>query len=586
MKLPDTIAIKGYKCFEDVIIPLGNKITCLVGKNNSGKTSVIEILKLLTNSFDYPSKEGFSDSKIDINLISKNMNFSINLRFNLENPQEMLSSLYKDILSHNVPNNTLAVKFFKEFQNPNMILDYEILYRKQSNSLFLNSITLNSNLIFQHGMYKQNTMYMPWNTNSHFPFVTSFSGERATLTFANSPLADLGKVLSNFIRGISFISVDRYVPTSVSDYNENNSNENLSETAKLLRVWSSSKKSKFNLIVKFLNGLDDSIGDLRFEPIRQTQVMKFAKDSDQESADISLENCGAGVKQLLGMATFILNDDSEKFIIIDEPQAFLHPHAEELFVELINQTKHKFLIATHSPVFINAALDGIVLLKKQNGKSTVVQNSKGQGIFKSIALELGTSAHQLVVGKGILFLEGETEVSILKKLISRDPDLKKLVHNYLIRPIPATGMIFGKGKTVTRDLLKDIQEATGLGTIIVVDKDKKIDDDLNGRVIFADFNEIEELFITSKDLLNIITLVSSEKEVFNEISQQSIEALTSGSDSASKKLNKIFNHFFKEEYDKVKHGSFIATKIYESNPEQMNPFIQKVRAAIGLLENR
>ena len=465
MLIPESITISGYKCFENVTIPLGNKITCLVGRNNSGKTSVIEVCKLLCTSFDYPEKNSMDGTQIDQQLLSETSPFLISLTFNIGSPAKFCPVLYSTVTKEHKLAGTEGIKILNEFNKPDCKIIFDIKYNSKSKMLLLDKIKINSVTLFQDSI--SSSFHMPWNTSSHFSYVHVSSGNRKQISLATSPLGEVSNLLPAFIKSIKFISVDRYIPTRVDNHNNTTENENLSATAKLLQYWSSSKRSKFNAIIRFLNSLDDSIGDLRFEPFNSSLILKFAKNMEQDSADVSLENCGSGIKQLLGMATFVLNDEADQYIIIDEPQAFLHPHAEELFVDLISLTKNNFLIATHSPVFINAASDGIVLLKKNNGISKAITNNNGTSLVKDIARELGTSAHQLVVAKGILFVEGETEVSILENITAQDNDLKSALKNYLVRSIPATGMVTGKGKPVTRDLLKDIQNSIGLNTIII-----------------------------------------------------------------------------------------------------------------------
>ena len=46
-----TITIKNYRCFEEITLSLGDKITLLVGKNGTGKTAILDAIAVAVSAF-------------------------------------------------------------------------------------------------------------------------------------------------------------------------------------------------------------------------------------------------------------------------------------------------------------------------------------------------------------------------------------------------------------------------------------------------------------------------------------------------------------------------------------------------------
>jgi predicted ATPase len=68
---------------------------------------------------------------------------------------------------------------------------------------------------------------------------------------------------------------------------------------------------------------------------------------------VPLDLCGTGIEQALMLATAILTGSGGRLILIDEPHAFLHPHAERGVLRFIRRhAEHQYVIATHSSTFL------------------------------------------------------------------------------------------------------------------------------------------------------------------------------------------------------------------------------------------
>lgn len=80
-----------------------------------------------------------------------------------------------------------------------------------------------------------------------------------------------------------------------------------------------------------------------FPEIETVTVMPAAAEGTGEpaifyresSAAVPLRLCGSGVEQMLALATGVLTVPAGRVFLIDEPQAYLHPHAERSFLSFL-----------------------------------------------------------------------------------------------------------------------------------------------------------------------------------------------------------------------------------------------------------
>jgi energy-coupling factor transporter ATP-binding protein EcfA2 len=84
-----------------------------------------------------------------------------------------------------------------------------------------------------------------------------------------------------------------------------------------------------------------------------------------------LRDCGNGIGQVLGILYLIVTSESPRVIIIDEPTSFLHSTAARKLMEILSRYPlHQFIVATHSAVAINAVnVSTITRVNQKDGVS-------------------------------------------------------------------------------------------------------------------------------------------------------------------------------------------------------------------------
>ena len=135
---------------------------------------------------------------------------------------------------------------------------------------------------------------------------------------------------------------------------------------------------------------------------------------DGRADPIPLRLCGTGLEQMLALAIGVLTARGPQLVLIDEPQAYLHPHAERSMLRLFDEhPEHQFIIATHSHTLLRSQpLTQARLLSLEDGRTRVAHIQDEQQVLG----ELGISAADLWLVDRLLWVEGPTEERVFKLL--------------------------------------------------------------------------------------------------------------------------------------------------------------------------
>ncbi len=137
-----------------------------------------------------------------------------------------------------------------------------------------------------------------------------------------------------------------------------------------------------------------------------------------------LSRSGDGIYNAIFLVAKVLNNfDAMNIVFIDEPEIGLHPMLQQRFIKLLRKLSREFpiqwVLATHSPFILQSLKDKEKLyLIKHDGDQTNCQDididNKGL-VFSTLGayLPLALSA------TGIIFVEGQTEVTVLTLLLDR-----------------------------------------------------------------------------------------------------------------------------------------------------------------------
>ena len=124
----------------------------------------------------------------------------------------------------------------------------------------------------------------------------------------------------------------------------------------------------------FPNVYDISVGPAGPNVV-EVQIWNEPPQGLPKELAVSVSESGTGIGQVLAiLAVVVMAGSRPRTIIIDEPQSFLHPGALRTLVEILAEhDQHQFIIATHSPIVITAAVPAQILKTVRNGPVTAIQ---------------------------------------------------------------------------------------------------------------------------------------------------------------------------------------------------------------------
>ncbi len=136
---------------------------------------------------------------------------------------------------------------------------------------------------------------------------------------------------------------------------------------------------------------------------------------------IPMARMGAGIGNVLAMLYVVLTAREPQVIAIDEPNAFLHPRAlRELLAILEAEGKqHQFILTAHSADVLTAVNTRSISLLEFDGVATTVQQvgPKDLHLLRSGLADLGIRMTDLHAKDRVFWVEGQTEEMVMPALL-------------------------------------------------------------------------------------------------------------------------------------------------------------------------
>jgi ABC-type uncharacterized transport system ATPase subunit len=137
---------------------------------------------------------------------------------------------------------------------------------------------------------------------------------------------------------------------------------------------------------------------------------------------VPLGHAGSGLGQVMAMLYVAMSAQHPLVIIIDEPNAFLHPGAAKTLCDLLRSfTRHQYIIATHSVEVIRAVCPNRLFnVDIEHGQTAVRPVSmQGVGELRMLLMDLGVSLGDVLGAHAVLWVQGALEEECFRMLRAR-----------------------------------------------------------------------------------------------------------------------------------------------------------------------
>ncbi len=427
------LEIDGFRCLLDFKIIFEDDLTVIVGENDSGKTSLIECLKVVTQNKSI-AIDDFNHGKDIISLKVEIENFIF------EKTYTKKDGLIKDIPIIAKPTKEYLNKIQISFDDINFDItaNENIEYVKNTAKTFgllvrsnskieslkesilskISDATGNDNFLIENAVFPQfNNIQL---NGRQFENVSTFFKE----VFLKEKQSSIWQEKVDGEK-----TIEEFVKSKIDSYSSE-------ITAK---IEEKGIKEKIQLFIKDLT-------EIRIEPIYQSKDLNIdAKVKFLENGqEINLENKGDGTKRRISMALLefkkeeaLLSHDKTTFYLLDEPDTHLHVKAQlELLstMESFAKNGNQVILTTHSPFIINAISPKQIRLLENNGNISKIKTLRDDIDSSNRLLKsLGVENTHLFFSRVLIIVEGETE--------------EKFISTYYMNKI---------GRLITSDLIKII----------------------------------------------------------------------------------------------------------------------------------
>ncbi|MDA2421398.1 AAA family ATPase [Bacillus cereus] len=571
MKLSNYKSVK-----ESGVIKINEQATIFAGKNNTGKTSLIEAIYKITNgSFVDFIPEGPETTELDMKVDFSVEEFSSIQHFFRESGCTLYNH-YKFRILYRY-NQILNLTCFMSLQmvvepTPGSMSSPDTHYV----DLLVNQSTQSSK--------GTNPVYVVSNINGPD---TDF---RQTPNFL-TPLMTLIK--ENFV----FISGNRYVPNSEKAILQRDLSINGENLNSYLFTLHNNDEKVYNTIINIFKTIFDDVTSVN-TPINFDQNTNISLSFQGVNKPIQLFNCGSGFTHVL-LLLCVLYSQENRIILFDEPHVYLHPSAEKAIYDLINETNnHQYLLTTHSPILINYPFKkNLYLVNKKDGISKFTELNS----VKEILNDIGVSNSDFALSDKVLFVEGPTEEAVIPMILNHF-GMKQIGYNYRILKMGGTGNEFTRKTAMQKNndklglILNGISESP-IPYLILIDLDerkeekvKELKEKYGENIRILERREFENYLIDCYEEIakvinenrneNVITSDKVEEFITDLLGQTDNSNLYQFKGSINVPLKQVIGSSILEllfieyglTYNKVRHGKELVSYILKYQPGKLESF--------------
>lgn len=401
------LEIKGYKnAKENSKIMLNKGLNILVGENGTGKTTIINALRLILKEDDYNNKtteEDFYKSFDDSNEISNNINIKLSFDGLTENEKIFYLS-WGDADNNIILNMDISNKI-----NNRGYYKKEIWSGVSKSSIYESELLDNMECIYLPPLRDAETKLIEGRNSRLARLLKKLYKEEIEQNKKNNKQMAVVEATAQFNKEL----------IQKPEYKISKANEEISKKMKEItgNTFGQSTNIQFSEI-----DFDKIIHSLRlmfFPTIGQTEIKKFRNISENS----------LGYNNLLYMATILaeieLSNEDYKLILIEEPEAHLHPQLQIQFIKYIekivkDKSNLQVIITTHSTVLASSvSIENIIHITKNDNRIEAI-NIANIGLepekIKFINRWLDATKSNLLFAKGVILVEGISEGILVPEL--------------------------------------------------------------------------------------------------------------------------------------------------------------------------
>lgn len=367
------IELKNYRCFLNSKI-VYKDLNILVGKNNAGKSSMIEALRMVAYASQKATSTVYKDAPSGLNISRREKGIKIDVE-KLKIDLRGIVYLYEEKIA------TISACFddrCKIVIVANKEIAYAFLYGPDGKNIKTKTTAekygfAKIGILPQIGLIKENEKKLAEDTinNNRESYLSSRHFRNEILLYKDK-----------YWRSFKKIAEENW------------------ESLKIIEL-------KYNFA--------------------ESEYIRFLVRDERFPGEIGI--MGSGLQMWLQIIWFICRSEDKETIILDEPDVYMHPDLQKKLLDLVKKQYKQIIIATHSVEIISEVdPENIVMIDKHQRKMKYANSLEAvQSIIDNIGGVQNLSLIRIGLTKKCLFLEGK-DIKILQKMFEKlYPDKDSLI---------------------------------------------------------------------------------------------------------------------------------------------------------------
>lgn len=577
----EKIKVNNFRSLKNFCMDLEDELSLIVGKNNTGKTSVIEILNKFLNKSSTLECDDF------------NIEYTMDLEKNLKNEEYefiMQGIKLKIFIRYDENDNLSNVSKFLttlDVENNYIVLDFEYVLNEDNFQLlkteYLKFIKENSDKDFEY--------FFRHNYKKYFKFIKRSLGYDREKNKENEEIyIDLenDKEINNLVN-IKYISAKRAVDNkdtnntlslqSASYYERIKDKPEMEQSIADFRTELEETDKKFdekyesifeNVLkkIKEFGGLKKDNLNIKIKSLlQQSNILKgnttvFYNYNDQSNLPENYNGLGyLNLISIIFEIENIINDFSKEdqkadinLLFIEEPEAHTHPQMQYVFINNIKSLLKKSseekkinlqtIITTHSSHIVSQSDFSDIKYFNKSNNGTWCKNLKDlkklyeddEKSYRFLKQYLTLNRAEVFFADKIIFIEGDTERILLPAMLKKiDLEGEELDEKLLSQNISIIEV--GRHSKIFQHFLNFLQ----IKTLIITDIDstkKKLTSDGKTTYVACSVDDTEAIR-TSNDSIKYFF----DKYIENDDCLESLKRIT----SSERIIKKVENNWEKDE---------------------------------------
>jgi predicted ATPase len=431
--------VENFKSLRDITIQLDPILTILIGRNEAGKSNVLDAITFVSEFIgasqqEYVSKRGGPNAVVFAGNPDGEIMIELELAMDEDEMvrlSEMLTISLDQIRTAWVPRWVYKVRFGW--------MDRAFMLISESIWTWINGqqIEYAKSSWQKHGSGQMHYYEAIENITNGFtrnewklqgdggqaPAQSLLAGAQYQQRREWYPL----KEISDYLRNISRLDMVRESPEIAKLIGRYRLAANAEDLPQVLHSLASSRRKVFDAILKDATTLIPALSEIRSQPVEGTdKTYLSATEQTWPQSEFLWRNIASGAKEVMYLLTFIHVAPEDTLLLVEEPGLNLHAEAIAKLRSIIEraalQQRKQVIATTHSLTLIDdLPFKQIIYLQNENGASKTLEIRNFDEAESILKASLVRKSSILAAPSSLLVLlvEGRDDVKIWRQFLSR-----------------------------------------------------------------------------------------------------------------------------------------------------------------------